>query len=91
MSRQMARRGPDDEGYIISDSEGNLDEFYGPTTPQTLQERHREARQIGSALKRAGRIFFAHRRLSIRDVSHLGHQPMPDKSGRYWRMLRSRR
>jgi len=84
MSKAMARRGPDDEGYVIVDSDGQLREYCGPSTPNPSERFRLPDTQIDTVSGAAGILFLAHRRLAIRDLSPLGHQPMPDRSGRYW-------
>lgn len=63
-------RGPDDEGYTLFDKDSGLIQAKGPDTAKSLQEFQNilevPACQIG----------LAHRRLSILDLSDLGHQPM---------------
>lgn len=81
MARRMARRGPDDEGFLIAQGDGRAPlRLSGPATAAgvpaapVLSERRGET----------GRAFLAHRRLSILDLSVRGHQPMGSPDGRYW-------
>jgi len=83
----MKQRGPDDYGFTIGSAydESNLIAYGSkdnsadsPPLP-SLDLRHQDtARGI------AGTLFIAHRRLSIIDVSSMGHQPMSSLDGRYW-------
>lgn len=86
MNRLMRHRGPDDEGYLS----------IGPGGPVSLGGRDtasavwatdspwRPAGMVGPAAEGGAiRIALAHRRLSIVDLSPLGHQPM-SHAGRYW-------
>jgi len=87
MAKVMKHRGPDDEGYVLFDVKSNsYNIFCGDDTPQNV---------IGSQLKYAPKIQykypsnnftvgFAHRRLSIIDLTASGHQPMCDETERYW-------
>jgi asparagine synthase (glutamine-hydrolysing) len=86
MSAAMRKRGPDDEGYMIA-SHGPADVrvYAGPDTAQCVESLpYLPARRLESELNITGSVFFAHRRLSIIDLSSYGHQPMCTEDGRYW-------
>lgn len=72
MTQIIKYRGPDDEGYQLFDKNG-MYKYFGNDTVQDIK-------RITCDIKTAeeGRFFlgFGHRRLSILDVSSIGHQPM---------------
>ena len=88
MTDLVRHRGPDDEGYALIDAPGVAPDLLGgPATPRDAYAsdapfaprapwQHDGNRQIMVAL--------GHRRLSIIDVSVLGHQPMCTPDRRYW-------
>ncbi len=90
MSDTLRHRGPDDEGFVFFDAE-NAHCFGGKDTPslvnshQSSVNSHYEPRISNYELRTTNYEYaLAHRRLSILDTSALGHQPMSDRSGRYW-------
>src|SRR5215831_15941749 len=68
MTRALAHRGPDGEGFLIA---GRSDEFFA--TDVWAQRKVRGNVNVG----------FGHRRLAIVDTSSAGHQPMR-YGDRYW-------
>lgn len=86
MSDLIRHRGPDDEGYVHLCDESEVEAFFGIDTPTAV---HATNNVNGGMLKlrdeaALSHCAMAHRRLSIVDLSPLGHQPMSDASGRYW-------
>lgn len=86
MTKRMAHRGPDDEGYLLVGAGGVTDTFYGDDSallpsnenaPPGFPTQHINA--AGSGILALG-----HRRLSIIDLSEFGHQPMCTADGRHW-------
>jgi asparagine synthase (glutamine-hydrolysing) len=87
MSRRLRHRGPDDEGVVA---------FYREKDSLALSTDDSDEEVITSQIKYCPKHHyskaendkligcFAHRRLSIIDLSPAGHQPMCDASGRYW-------
>ena len=71
MTALMGHRGPDDEGFLLAGPKGTRG-FHAATTGN-----------IGDSDDSDRWLALAHRRLSILDLSPLGHQPM-SYQGRYW-------
>jgi asparagine synthase (glutamine-hydrolysing) len=86
MSAAMRERGPDDEGFLIASHAGRqVRAFGGPDTPEFGGASHFFPRaDIQTAAGEAGSVFLANRRLSIIDLSPMGHQPMATEDRRYW-------
>ena len=77
MSDAIAHRGPDGEGFFaVSASTGKITELGGNKTPVQLPPL--------SGFGPNANIYFAHRRLSIIDISTAGHQPMANKQRDIW-------
>ena len=75
----LQHRGPDDEGYLFYTPGHLIVERAGRDTAEGL---HFES--ITTADVKHARCAFAHRRLSIIDLSVSGHQPMATYDRRYW-------
>lgn len=76
MNDTIAHRGPDDEGYLVYNSE----------THEVLDIKRDLAGSEKLSQKKYN-LLIGHRRLSIIDVSDHGHQPFKDPSGRYFLIL----
>ncbi len=86
MSQTIKHRGPDGEGFTFFNEAIEIP-VYSSDTPKANCESNRfifnpskNIEQISSNYKMA----FAHRRLSIIDLSESGHQPMCDTNSNYW-------
>ena len=76
----IQHRGPDDEGYLLADTAaGTVQPCGGPDTDPRLELP--DLRGYGG---KPFNLVLGHRRLSILDLSPLGHQPMSSSDGRYW-------
>ena len=86
MSAAMQKRGPDDEGFVISGlQEGPVEIFAGDNTGEIFEHLpFSTKRHISSSRYNNEYAYLVHRRLSIIDLSPTGHQPMCDQSCRYW-------
>lgn len=77
MSDAIAHRGPDGEGFLAINSHNkNIYALSGKKTPVSLPDLF--------AFKEKANVYLAHRRLSIIDLSPLGHQPMSNRDGSLW-------
>ena len=76
----IRHRGPDDEGYLLVDTRrGEASHLGGDDTDDRLELPH-----IAYAAPATADLALGFRRLSIVDLSPLGHQPMCSPDGRYW-------
>ncbi len=73
MSRTLAHRGPDDEGFLLCQLDGGTSEFVGEDSMDILRFNMKRIEEYGSENFIVG---LGHRRLSIIDLSYMGHQPM---------------
>lgn len=77
MSRSLAHRGPDDEGYVL----------IGKTAVEARGAATIDARSDLPPIEGidgAWKVALGHRRLTIIDTSTTGHQPMSWRNDRYW-------
>jgi asparagine synthase (glutamine-hydrolysing) len=83
----VKHRGPDDEGFIfISDGDVKVVTAGGADTPVGVWNTATSYRPENSIGDVSGdyKVAIGHRRLSILDLSPLGHLPMCDTLKRYW-------
>jgi asparagine synthase (glutamine-hydrolysing) len=86
MSQAIKHRGPDGEGFAFF-SKTNSTPVYSNHTPQINKESQSFLFNPKISLQNLDTnydVAFAHRRLSIIDLSESGHQPMCDTQGDYW-------
>lgn len=84
MSRALRHRGPDGEGFIFGDSQ-SVTPYNGELKNQIHQkELPYSPHQSVDAAPDHFTFGFAHRRLSIIDLSESGHQPMCDSAKQCW-------
>lgn len=82
ISKVLAHRGPDDEGFVVINGKRKL--YFGDDSPRSeLSLPHIPSRHISEASE-SFHIGLLHRRLSILDLSSAGHQPLSDVSSNYW-------
>jgi len=78
LSETLQHRGPDDEGFYLTNTHNYFEHCKGKDTVselQTLKHFSEVTQEVNLAL--------IHRRLSILDISELGHQPITSKDKHY--------
>lgn len=86
MSQSIKHRGPDGEGFAFFSNTNSIP-VYSNETPQINKESKTFLFNPATSLQNIESDYnmgFAHRRLSIIDLSESGHQPMCDTQGDYW-------
>ncbi len=86
MSQAIRHRGPDGEGFAFFSEQGSLP-VYSADTPAAIRNNRSFRYLPETAIDQVAEGYtmaFAHRRLSIIDLSEAGHQPMCDSTQQYW-------
>jgi asparagine synthase (glutamine-hydrolysing) len=88
MTSVLSHRGPDDEGYLLVNTDtGDYLTAGGKDTPQAVYSSNfmyspnKLLQQTGN---NSYNLALGHRRLSILDLSAAGHQPMCNEAGSIW-------
>ncbi len=88
MSKLIRHRGPDDVGYLlINENSGDYTLLGGDETPNEVFEfnsAYKPTNSISDTESSFVTHAFAHRRLSILDLSPLGHQPLSYYNNQFW-------
>lgn len=88
MTNIIRHRGPDDEGYIIFQDWNDEPIICGgkntPDDTYSSPTAYAPIQPLDQYADLPIKLALAHRRLSIVDLSPLGHQPMSSADGRYW-------
>ncbi len=75
MSREIAHRGPDDEGYVLIDTtKGHSLDLSANHSHPEIKQKYAPVGQVN--LNFSHQLAMAHQRFSIIDISPSGHQPM---------------
>jgi len=80
MATVLRHRGPNDEGYLTLSAGGVTESWAGRDTDPELRLPPLDPNM-------RARVVLTHRRLSILDLSCAGHQPMTNRTGRFWVVL----
>ncbi len=82
MTNSIRHRGPDDEGYLFVNTTNNR--FEQRTGDDSIAEAKTNYQHIATPFQENYNLGFGYRRLSIIDLSPLGHQPMSNGDGTVW-------
>jgi asparagine synthase (glutamine-hydrolysing) len=83
MSRALAHRGPDGEGFLFATA-GAAVPCFGEYSIKGNEELPYFPHTHVDAAPAEPFLAMGHRRLTVIDLSEAGHQPMCDRTGKYW-------
>lgn len=83
MSTTLSHRGPDGEGFLLATANNTTPLRGDFQIPRNEQLNYLPDAHVNTFHEKAV-LGFAHRRLSIIDLSEAGHEPMCDHEGRFW-------
>ncbi len=81
MSATIRHRGPDDEGFLLVDTDYKVSHAYGDDSIEEVKSQQHIKSFAGAEKKTI--LGLVHRRLSIIDLSAHGHQPMTYDNARF--------
>jgi asparagine synthase (glutamine-hydrolysing) len=88
MTGLIRHRGPDDEGFALFGALGDSPQVCGgldtPADAYRADIHYAPKEPVSKLADHSVTLALGHRRLSIVDLSPLGHQPMSYADGRYW-------
>ena len=87
MTDIVRHRGPDDAGFLLVSEDGTVLTAGGDDTPGEVyaaETPYKPQLNISGIPGNSFRVALGHRRLSIQDLTPLGHCPLSYKNGRYW-------
>jgi asparagine synthase (glutamine-hydrolysing) len=86
MNAAIRHRGPDGDGFLLADADGNFLPAFSDETPEPIRSsRYAHAPVVPvSSAGTAVRLAFGHRRLAIIDLSPAGHQPLCTGDKKFW-------
>lgn len=85
MTESMKNRGPDDEGFLLSNN--SVQTFFGNNSAKNINKvklPYSPKDHINTAENIKSKIAFGFKRLSILDLTYNAHQPMCDSEQRFW-------
>ncbi|MGQ9648458.1 MAG: asparagine synthase (glutamine-hydrolyzing), partial [Thermodesulfobacteriota bacterium] len=88
LTRAMAHRGPDDEGYLFVHTDSEISAVAGgedtPTAVYNARLPYNPTFSLNQLPGKAYDLALSNRRLAIIDLSPAGHQPMSNEDGTIW-------
>ena len=86
MSSAIRHRGPDGEGFLLVDENGNITTAFTEDTPNEIYTANfpHSPKISSSHIQAPAKFIFAHRRLAIQDLSPAGHQPLCSEDQDLW-------